>query len=169
MVRTMSIQVTRISIGLRTPTFFALCLFCSICFAAPPGSRTDDTEAMQKLYTGYGVASATLAGDLLFIGGLAAFNDDGSVYAPNDGSRQMMKIISRLQNILSQHNASAMNIVKVNSFVTDWDEFNAGYVNLTDWFDKAGAEYSSGTAVGVTSLAAEGLVVEMDFVAYLGD
>ena len=137
--------------------------------AAPPGSRTDDSEAMRKLYSGYGVASATLAGDYLYIGGLTAFNDDGSVYAPLDGKRQMAKIISRLTIILNQHDANATHIVKVNSFVTDWNEFNMGYPLLVEWFDEQGAEYASGTAVGVTSLAAAGLVVEIDFVAYLGE
>lgn len=137
--------------------------------AAPPGSRTDDSEAMKKLYSGYGVASATLAGDFLYIGGITAFNDDGSVYAPNDGKRQMQKIIVRLTKILNKHNANAHHIVKVNSYVTDWDEFNNGYPQLVEWFDQANAEYASGTAVGVTSLAESGLVVEMDFVAYLGE
>lgn len=44
-----------------------------------------------------------------------------------------------------------------------------GYPLLVEWFDEQGAEYASGTAVGVTSLAAAGLVVEIDFVAYLGE
>ena len=81
----------------------------------------------------------------------------------------MAKIIARLTIILNKHDANATHIVKVNSFVTDWNEFNMGYPLLVAWFDEQGAEYASGTAVGVTSLAAAGLVVEIDFVAYLGE
>lgn len=165
----MPIDVGFIRFFVRIISIALLVVASATATAAPPGSRTDDSEAMKKLYSGYGVASATLAGDYLFIGGLTAFNDDGSVYAPLDGKRQMEMIISRLQEILRQHDANSHNIVKVNSFVTDWDEFNTGYPLLVEWFDKEGAEYASGTAVGVTSLAASGLVVEMDFVAYLGD
>ena len=54
-----------------------------------------------------------------------------------------------------------------------WQEF--GKVKNGDrlerafqWFEKAGAEFASGTGVGTTALAAAGLVIEIDFIAYLG-
>lgn len=68
---------------------------------------------MKKIYDSFGVAPATRAGDFLFVGGLVAFNDDGSVA-------------------------------------------------------KSGAEFASGTAVEVESLATEGLIIEIDSIVHLG-
>ena len=47
---------------------------------------------MEQAYGEYGVSVAVRAGDFLCIGGLVAFNDDGSVFAPNDGKRQTERI-----------------------------------------------------------------------------
>lgn len=162
-----STSITRMAL-LALITIMTSIALAGTSLAAQPGSVTNDSPAQGELYKKYGVAPAVRAGDFLFIGGLVAFNDDGSVYAPNDGKRQVAKILSRLQSILAAHNADMKNVVKMNSFITDWEEFNKGGGLIAESFHKDGAAYPSGTGVGVPSLAVPGLVVEIDFIAYLG-
>ena len=139
------------------------------CDPAPPPVSSADSEAMKEAYAAYGVSVSRRAGDTLYIGGLVAFEDDGSVLAPGDGERQVAVIYERLEKILSLHGATLKNVVRENSFVTDWEEFSKGAPIRIKAYDDAGAEYPAATAVEVVSLAEEGLVVEMDFIAYLGD
>ncbi len=146
-----------------------LLVFAIACNSAEPRVTTADSEAMKEVYGAYGVSVSRLAGDTLYIGGLVAFEDDGSVLSPGDGERQVAVIYGRLEKILSMHGATLKNVVRENSFVTDWEEFAKAAPLRIAAYDEAGAEYPAATAVQVVSLAEEGLVTEMDFIAYLGD
>lgn len=130
---------------------------------------TADSEAMKRVYGQYGVSVSRRAGDILYIGGLVAFNDDGSVFAPGDGEKQITVIYDRLRKILAMHGAGLEDVVRENSFVTDWAEFFKAAPIRIGAYDAAGAEYPAATAVQVVSLAEDGIIAEMDFIAYLGD
>lgn len=136
--------------------------------SSTPNVSTADSAAMKAVYGKYGVSVSRRAGDLLYIGGLVAFNDDGSVFAPGDGVKQLEVIYARLQKILAMHGASLKDVVRENSFVTDWEEFFKGAPIRIGAYDAAGAEYPAATAVQVVSLAEQGIIAEMDFIAYLG-
>ena len=145
-----------------------LLAFATACNPQPPTTAAD-SEAMREAYAAYGVSVSRRAGDLLYIGGLVAFEDDGSVLAPGDGERQIVTIYARLDQILSMYGATLKNVVRENTFVTDWEEFAKGAPIRIAAYDAAGAEYPAATAVQVVSLAAEGLIAEVDVIAYLGD
>ncbi len=147
----------------------ALCLLVLGCSHARPEISTADSEAMKRVYGQYGVSVSRRAGDILYIGGLVAFNDDGSVLAPGDGEKQITVIYERLRKILAMHGAGLEDVVRENSFVTDWEEFFKAAPIRIGAYDTAGADYPAATAVQVVSLAEEGLIAEMDFIAYLGD
>lgn len=144
-------------------------VLASACDPAQPPTMTADSQAMEEVYAAYGVSVSRRAGDLLYIGGLVAFEDDGSVLAPGDGERQIAEIFARLETILSMHGATLKNVVRENSFVTDWEEFAKAAPIRIAAYDDAGATYPAATAVQVVSLAEEGLIAEFDFIAYLGD
>lgn len=139
------------------------------CEPKGPVGPGADSEAMERIYAAYGVSVSRRAGDTLYIGGLVAFEDDGSVLAPGDGERQVAVIYERLGKILALHGATLHHVVRENAFVTDWEEFGKGAALRVQAYDRIGAAYPAATAVGVVSLAEQGLVVEMDFVAYLGE
>ena len=123
---------------------------------------------MEKAYGEYGVSVAVRAGDFLYIGGLVAFNDDGSVFAPNDGKRQIEMIYTRLEKILASHGATMKHVIRENSFVTNWEEFYKGAPVRIGSYTKAKAAFPAATAVEVKSLTSPGLIAEIDFIAYLG-
>ena len=152
------------------PLAIALALtFVAACDRGRSPTAAADSEAMRKVYASYGVSVSRVAGDTLYVGGLVAFEEDGSVLAPGDGERQVAAIFARLEKILSLHGATLENVVRENSFVTDWDEFaKAAPIRLAA-YDDAGATYPAATAVQVVSLAEEGLIAEFDFIVYLGD
>ena len=139
------------------------------CEPARAPTSTADSQAMKEAYAAYGVSVSRLAGDTLYIGGLVAFEEDGSVVAPGDGERQVAVIYERLEKILSLHGATLHNVVRENAFLTDWEQFSKGAPIRIAAYDEIGADYPAATAVQVISLAEPGLVVEMDFIAHLGD
>ncbi len=147
----------------------ALATGTTACGGSTSPAETADSEAMREAYAAYGVSVSRRAGDTLYIGGLVAFEDDGSVHAPGDGARQITMIYERLRKILALHGATLHDVVRENAFLTDWEEFGNGAPVRLAVYDDAGAPYPAATAVQVISLAEEGLVVEMDFVAHLGD
>jgi enamine deaminase RidA (YjgF/YER057c/UK114 family) len=139
------------------------------CQSSRPSVSTADSEAMKEAYGQFGVSVSRRAGPFLYIGGMVAFNDDGSAFAPGDGKRQVELIYARVEKILAMHGATFKDVVRENSFVTNWDEFFKGAPIRIGAYDAAGAEYPAATAVEVKSLAVEGLIAEIDFIAYLGD
>lgn len=159
----------RIGRGFTKLLAFAVCLVSVGCAHVQPDVSTADSEAMKRVYGQYGVSVSRRAGDILYIGGLVAFNDDGSVLAPGDGEKQITVIYDRLRKILAMHGADLGDVVRENSFVTDWEQFFKAAPIRIGAYDDAGAEYPAATAVQVVSLAEAGIIAEMDFIAYLGD
>jgi 2-iminobutanoate/2-iminopropanoate deaminase len=137
-------------------------------FAAEPGMVTHVNEAIAKQYAAYGVSEAVRAGDFLYIGGIVAFADDGSVLAPNDGKVQLEVIYKRIKQLLKANSATAKNVVSETLYVTDWSRFLDGAAARLNFYDEIGAAYPTAVAFEVRSLAAPGLVVEVQVVAYLG-
>jgi len=54
-------------------------------------------------------------------------------------------------------------------YLTDWQRYFDGAGVRKRFYDKAKAAYPSNAAVEVVSLAAAGLVLEVEIVAYLGE
>ena len=136
--------------------------------AAQPGSETHVNEAIAKLYAEYAVSEAVRAGDYLYIGGIVAFGDDGSVIAPNDGKKQAEVIYSRIKQLLAANGADAKNVVSETIYLTDWPRYFNGAPVRQKFYDDAGAAYPSMVGVEVVSLAEQGLVMEVQLVAHLG-
>lgn len=134
-----------------------------------PESVTHISDGLAKVYSGYGVSEARRAGDFLYLGGIVAFADDGSVIAPNDGEAQIRVIYQYIEQLLTAHGATLKNVVSETHYLTDWDEFVKGAPIRIKAYDDAGAAYPTSVAFEAKSLAAEGLVVEIGVIAYLGD
>ena len=146
----------------------ALAFGVGACHTGHPSVSSADSEAMRKAYGQYGVSVSRRAGNVLYVGGMVAFNDDGSVYAPGDGERQIKMIYERLQKVLAMNGATMKDVVRENSFVTNWEEFFKGAPIRIGAYDAADADYPAATAVEVKSLAVDGLIAEIDFIVYLG-
>ena len=153
-------------------TFLILVLVLTLSLdasAAEPGTTTAVIPEYADSYPGYGVSESVRAGDFIYIGGIIATDMEGKVIAPNDGATQVRIIYDRIKRILAAHGATAKNVVSETLYLTDWEQLGAGAEIRKQFFDEAGAAYPSAVGQEVVSLALEGLVLEVQVVAYVGE
>ena len=126
-------------------------------------------EGIAKVYSGFGVSEAVRAGDFLYVGGIVAVDENGEVIAPYDGKTQLQVIYDRIKILLEKNGAGPKDVVSETIYLTDWVRFGAGESTRKAFYTDAGAAFPTAAAVEVATLAAAGLVLEVELVAYLGD
>ena len=112
-------------------------------------------------------------GNLVFVGGQVALDEQGHVIAPGDIATQTREVYRAIERVLREAGAELTDVVKITSFlVTDlegeaYDEF---------WRTMAGArreffpgEGPCGTGVIVSQLLYPGLVIEVEAIAVIPD
>ena len=111
------------------------------------------------------------AGDLVFVGGQVALDEQGRIIGPGDIAEQTRAVYRAIEKVLHVAGAELSDVVKITSFlVTDaegeaYDEF---------WRQMAGArreffpdEGPCGTGVIVQRLVYPGLLIEVECVAVI--
>lgn len=131
-------------------------------------TATHISEKMGEIYSTYATSEAVRAGDHLHIGGIVAFDDEGSVIAPEDGKTQAEIIYGRIKQLLEANGATADNVVSETICITNWEQFEEGAGVRKQFYDEVNAVYPSCLGYQVKSLAAPGLVMEVQLVAYIG-
>lgn len=140
-----------------------------------PDELSDSTA---RLYTHARVAHGTLymSGQVGWEGGGEAEEDEmegddggrpGVDYRPGDGETpdsdikpQTRQAFRNIEIILEEVDKDLSDVRKVNSYLTDIENDLAGYKEV--WGELFGEPYPCHTTVGVTALAAEDLVVEVE-------
>jgi len=104
-------------------------------------------------------------GKMVFISGQVAVDKDGKVVGPGDLKTQIRQAASNLKLALEAAGATAVDIVKTNTYIVNYKQ--ADYSALREARAELfpSGEPPASTLVGVTSLAVEGLMVEMEAVA----
>lgn len=113
----------------------------------------------------YSNAVRVSAGDLLFVSGQVAWDDEGNVVCPGDGPGQAAKAFDNVAAVLAAHGATFDDVVRIIVYVTD-----------LDWFDELSSlrerlfrdNGPSSTIVQVTGLVQPELMVEVEVVAAVG-
>jgi enamine deaminase RidA (YjgF/YER057c/UK114 family) len=102
---------------------------------------------------------------LIFISGQVAFDKEGKLVGPGDLKAQIRQTVSNLKAALSAAGASASDIVKTNTYIVNYKQ--SDYAALREVRSElfAESEPPASTLVGVTSLALDGLMVEMEAIA----
>ena len=72
----------------------------------------------------YSNAVRATAGDLLFVSGQVAWDEEGQVVCAGDGPGQTRKVFENLATILGAHGATLDDLVKITVFVTDLSWFD---------------------------------------------
>ncbi|MEV5827463.1 RidA family protein [Spirillospora sp. NPDC052242] len=67
----------------------------------------------------YSHAVHVTSGPMLYVSGQIALEDDGTVAAPGDMTRQSEVVFSLLERILAAHGAGFADIVNIRTFLTD--------------------------------------------------
>ena len=101
-------------------------------------------------------------GSLIFASGQVSISPDGQLVHGADFVAQTRQVFENLREVLQQAGASLDHVVKLNVFLTDMGRMPEYGAVKSEFF--SGAQPAS-TAVGVTSLAAPGLMIEVEAVA----
>ena len=109
----------------------------------------------------------TIAGPakLLFISGQVAIDKEGKVVGPGDLKAQIRQAARNLKDALTAAGATAADIVKTNTYIVNYkqSDYSAMREARAELFPDG--EPPASTMVGVTSLAVDGLLVEMEAIA----
>ena len=109
----------------------------------------------------------TIAGPakLVFISGQVAIDKEGKVVGPGDLKAQIRQAARNLKAALTAAGATAADIVKTNTYIVNYkqSDYSAMREARAELFPDGDSPAS--TMVGVTSLAVDGLLVEMEAIA----
>ena len=104
-------------------------------------------------------------GKMVFISGQVAVDKDGKLVGPGDLKTQIRQAASNLKLALEAAGATGVDIVKTNTYVVNYKQadYSAMREARAELFPSG--EPPASTLVGVTSLAVDGLMVEMEAIA----
>lgn len=105
------------------------------------------------------------AGRVIFVSGQVSRDAEGRVMHPGDLAAQTRQVTQHLITTLAQAGASAADVVKLNVYVVNYkpEDLKTIMEARRQFFPKEDPPAS--TLVGVTSLASEGLLVEIEAIA----
>ncbi len=103
-------------------------------------------------------------GDLLFVSGLTAHDENGALVGAEDAAAQTRQIFANLARVLAAADAAPADILKVTVFLTDICDRQAINPERQAFF---GAAKPASTLVEVSALALPGMKVEIEAVVGL--
>lgn len=113
-------------------------------------------------YRPFRLSQGYRVGDLLFISGQAAIDNEGRIVAPRDFDAQARQAFSNLERALKAGGSSLANVVKVTIFLTDMGHFDK-IVDLRGRYFSP--PYPADTIVEVSSLYSKDAMIEIEAVA----
>lgn len=117
---------------------------------------TPDTYAPFRLAQGHRV------GDLLFISGQTAIDDDGKLIGLGDFDTQAQKAFENLEKILAGGGSSLKNVVKVTILLRDMANFEKVVTLRGRYFCEP---YPADTIMEVSSLFSQDALIEIEAIA----
>ena len=128
-----------------------------------------DTINPETLYkpVGYTQIVESTGRRLIYISGQVAFSVDGRLVGDGDFAAQSRESYANLRLALEAVGATAADLVNTTTYVIDLDSEKLGTLRdvRSEFFGSA--EPASSTLLGVSALAAAGLLIEVDAVAVL--
>ena len=109
---------------------------------------------------------ARVVGNTVYVGGHTALAPDGTVAHPGDPEAQMRYTLDAIVKTLESVGATLADMVSLTLYMTDLRYREAILAIRKEYFSPP---YPASTLLGVTSLALEGLTVEVDGVAIIPD
>jgi enamine deaminase RidA (YjgF/YER057c/UK114 family) len=105
---------------------------------------------------------------MIFISGQVAVDKEGKLVGPGDLKTQIRQAASNLKAALEAAGATAADIVKTNTYIVNYKQadYSAMREARAELFPSG--EPPASTMVGVTALAIDGLMVEIEAIAMVG-
>ena len=113
-------------------------------------------------YEPYRISQAMRVGDLVFVSGQAAIDQNGELVGVGDFDAQAELVFQNLARVLEAAGSSLADVVKVTIYLTDMANFPKIVELRGKWFT---APYPADTIVEVSSLALPGLEIEIEAIA----
>ena len=104
----------------------------------------------------------TTSGDLLFVSGQLALDDDGTLVGPAQWDVQARQCLQRIERELHQHGAGMENVVRLTCYLVDATGYPAYAQARLDVYPDLQA---AGTSVVVAGLLVEGALLEVEATA----
>jgi enamine deaminase RidA (YjgF/YER057c/UK114 family) len=104
-------------------------------------------------------------GKMVFISGQVAVDKDGKLIGPGDLKTQIRQAGSNLKLALEAAGATPADIVKTNTYIVNYKQVDYSALREARAELFPSGEPPASTLVGVTSLAVDGLMVEMEVIA----
>lgn len=100
-------------------------------------------------------------GELLFIAGQVAFDENGALVGADDMRAQLRQVLENMKRVLASQGADFADVVKINIFTTDIEAFRAASDVRAAYF----TEPPASTLVQIERLASPELLVEIEAIA----
>ena len=110
-------------------------------------------------YEPYRISQAIRVGDLVFVSGQAAIDEDGGLVGVGDFDAQAELVFRNLARVLEAAGSSLSDVVKVTIYLTDMANFPKIVELRGRWFTEP---YPADTIVEVASLALPELEIEIE-------
>lgn len=120
-----------------------------------PGWKWDDRLSM---------AQGVKIGNLLYVSGQIALDAEGTLVGAADMTEQSRRVFQNIEEILQRAGYAAENVIKITAFLTDMSRYSEYNAVRSQFFKRS---RPASTTVEVSRLAFEGLLVEVEAVAYI--
>ena len=108
------------------------------------------------------IGQGHIVGNLVFLSGQASINQQREIVGLGDIDAQITQAMANVERALTAAGSGIDRIFKITIYLTDMAHFDRVLAMRKRYFS---APWPSDTTVGVTSLALEGLMVELDVIA----
>jgi enamine deaminase RidA (YjgF/YER057c/UK114 family) len=122
-----------------------------------------DTLLKPRGYTH--VVTITGPAKMIFISGQVSIDKEGKLVGPGDLKTQIRQASANLKSALEAAGATPADIVKTNTYIVNYKQSDYSAMREARGELFPDGEPPASTLVGVTSLAVDGLMVEMEAVA----
>jgi enamine deaminase RidA (YjgF/YER057c/UK114 family) len=110
--------------------------------------------------------SVVTDGELVFTAGQGGFGEDGAVVDPDDADAQIRQAFANLDAVLREEGASLATVVKMTVYLARASDYDAFKRVRHDVFSPP---YPASTAIVAGGFLFDGMLVEMDAVARVGE
>ena len=104
----------------------------------------------------------------VYIAGQIALDAEGNIVGRGDLGAQARQVFKNLQAALAAAGATFADVVKMNTYVVNLDPANLAPIREARAAFLPQANPPASTLVGVTQLAMEGLLIEVEMIAVVG-
>jgi enamine deaminase RidA (YjgF/YER057c/UK114 family) len=108
------------------------------------------------------IGQGHIVGNLVFLSGQASINQEREIVGIGDIDAQITQAMANVERALTAAGSGIDRVFKITIYLTDMAYFDRVLAMRKEYF---AAPWPSDTTVGVTSLALEGLLVELDVIA----